>query len=320
MKRIDVSIVIPSRNRCAKLKITLESVYKQAAENDRCEVIVINNGSTDDTEKLCEWYRLNYSNFRYYFAEKPGLHVGRNKGFLESKGSIIAYLDDDVILFPNWLEALLKTFEDEQVMAACGSVVPYDFDVFPDTLWKYRCRIDGFEVLLPISCFWQRNINEKVETIRRVRPELIFGANAIYRKSVLDECKGFHPDGMPKNMLAYRGDGETYIAKWLRENRKRVVYNSQMSVYHVIDGERVDEDYLSYMFFRNGISTMYASLRSSNDFGQSIRQGIRQIIEDGFYNENEENYINGEFYLFMQYVLKSKIRKWVQKENYLYEE
>ena len=317
---IDVSIVIPTRNRCEKLITTLESVCKQTVSNDRCEVIVINNGSTDDTALICEQYKSDYSNFSYYYKERPGLHVGRNTGFLKSRGNIIAYLDDDVILFPNWLETILKVFEDDKVMAACGSVVPYDFSILPDTLWKHRCRIDGFEVLLPISCFWQRDINENIEIMREVRPELIFGANAIYRKSVLEECNGFHPDGMPKDMLMYRGDGETYIANWLRENKAKVVYNSQMSVYHMIDGERVDDDYLAYMYFRNGISGMYTYLRSSKGFCESVRHGIRQIIEDGFFNNNETDYINGEFYLLTHYVFRSKIRRWIHRDNYLNED
>ncbi len=48
---VKISIVIPTRNRCEKLKMTLQSVYKQAVNEDYWELIVINNGSTDDTKK-----------------------------------------------------------------------------------------------------------------------------------------------------------------------------------------------------------------------------------------------------------------------------
>lgn len=317
---VKISIVIPTRNRCEKLKKTLQSVYKQAIDVDCWELIVINNGSADDTKKICEEYTRKYKNFKYHYAITPGLHIGRNMGLLKSRGGIVAYLDDDVILFPKWLETVLKVFEDEKVMAACGCVVPYDFSILPDTLWKHKCRIDGFEVLLPISCFWQRGINENVETTREVRPELIFGANAIYRKSVLEECKGFHPDGMPKDLLMYRGDGETYIANWLRMNKAKVVYNSQISVYHMIDGERVDDSYLTYMFYRNGISAMYTCLRLNHSFIRSVSTGIRQIIEEGFYNQNEMSYLKGECYLLVQYMFRSEIRRWIYRENYFEEE
>ena len=316
MPDVKISIIIPTRNRYEKLNDTLKSLYNQNVDKGKWEVIVINNGSKDRTEDVCKSYLANERNFRYYYEAEPGLHVGRNKGLLESRGDIVAYLDDDVILFPNWLATVFTTFDDENVMAACGSVIPYDFNVIPEELWKYKIRINGFNVLLPISCFWRKN--EAVERfVCDITPDLIIGANAIYRKRVLLECKGFHPDGMPKNMMMYRGDGETYIANWLLNKKAKVVYNPQMSVYHVIDSSRVDKKYIDYMFFRNGISSMYTCLRHSTPYKNAIKNAVGKITADGLYDYNNKHYIFGEIYLLIHFLFRSKIREWIKKDTYL---
>ena len=127
--KIKLSIVIPTRNRAAFLGKVLESVAKQPADPDIFEVLVIDNGSTDETKDVAKGFHGKIKNFRYFYDARPGLHVGRNKGLLKSRGELVGYLDDDVILFPNWINTVLKAFEDEETMGMEGSVIPFDMSL-----------------------------------------------------------------------------------------------------------------------------------------------------------------------------------------------
>ena len=121
--KIILSIVIPTKNRAKLLKTVLESIEGQKADQNVFEVIIIDNGSTDETKDVAKEYQEKIKNCRYYFDARPGLHVGRNRGMLESRGELVGYLDDDVILFPNWINTVLTAFEDKKVMYVGGSVI-----------------------------------------------------------------------------------------------------------------------------------------------------------------------------------------------------
>lgn len=116
MNNVILSIVIPTKNREDLLRKALESIEKQPANQDIFEVIIIDNGSTDGTRDVAKTYKRKIKNFRYFYDARPGLHVGRNRGLLESEGELVGYLDDDVILFPNWINTVLEAFEDQELM------------------------------------------------------------------------------------------------------------------------------------------------------------------------------------------------------------
>lgn len=315
MNNVMLSIVIPTKNRAELLRRTLKSIEKQPADQNIFEVIVIDNGSTDDTKDVAKKYQEKIKNYRYIYDARPGLHVGRNRGLLESRGDIIGYLDDDVILFPNWINAVLEAFEDERVMYVEGSVVPYDMSLltreFRD---RHETRRGSFHYIYSISCFWENGISEDDMRVHSAPPGTFFGANSAYRKSVLCACKGFHPDGMPNYLLMYRGDGENYVTKYLLENKMKVMYYAQASVYHMIDANRVSDTYIHYMYFRNGISSMYTCLRETG-----LKSGMKRLLNlvvSIIRTRKIDSEIRGELYLLSYYIFYKRVRQWVHKKDY----
>lgn len=86
-----VSVVIPTYNRADRVRNSIESVLTQTF-TDR-EVIVVDDGSSDDTRKLLE--EVYGDRIRYYFQRNQGVSAARNKGIAEARGEWVAFLDSD---------------------------------------------------------------------------------------------------------------------------------------------------------------------------------------------------------------------------------
>lgn len=104
-----VSVIIPTYNRANKLKSAIESVLAQTYEN--IQLIVIDDGSVDNTSKLLE----NYPQVEYVIQEHAGQAAARNNGLRCSKGSIIASLDSDDLWNDNFLERCVSKLEKDQL-------------------------------------------------------------------------------------------------------------------------------------------------------------------------------------------------------------
>jgi glycosyltransferase involved in cell wall biosynthesis len=100
-----VSVIIPTYNRAWTLKKAIDSVLEQDYKN--FELIVIDDGSTDDTEALVAEYAKSVK-----FIQQPNLGVSaaRNKGISISSGSLITFLDSDDYWYPEKLSAQVKFF------------------------------------------------------------------------------------------------------------------------------------------------------------------------------------------------------------------
>lgn len=95
----DISVIIPTLNRCEFLKRALHSVLKQTLKPR--EIIVVDNGSTD---KTFEMISSLFPNVKYLKQTKKGVSASRNKGILNSKSNWLAFLDSDDVWSHNKLE------------------------------------------------------------------------------------------------------------------------------------------------------------------------------------------------------------------------
>lgn len=102
-----VSIVIPTYNRADKVQPAIDSALAQTFTN--LEVIVVDDGSSDDTGKILE--QAYGDRIRYYFQVNQGVSVARNKGIEEARGNWIAFLDSDDRWEKDKLEWQLKALE-----------------------------------------------------------------------------------------------------------------------------------------------------------------------------------------------------------------
>ncbi len=101
---VTISVVIPTYNRCSVLTRAITSVAKQSYSAD--EVIVIDDGSTDDTRDVITQLKSTFSNLKIVYIKTPnrGVSAARNTGISASKNSWISFLDSD----DEWLPKKLK--------------------------------------------------------------------------------------------------------------------------------------------------------------------------------------------------------------------
>jgi glycosyltransferase involved in cell wall biosynthesis len=126
-EKIHVSVIIPTYNRSQLLNYTLYSLTLQNLSKDNFEVIVVDDGSDDDTKWIVYEYR-DTIDINYYYQENKGYRPGsaRNLGILNAKGSICLFVDTGVILSPQCIREHLDFHNQERSnIAAVGYVYGY---------------------------------------------------------------------------------------------------------------------------------------------------------------------------------------------------
>lgn len=111
-----ISIIIPAFNAEKTIAKTLESLEKQSNKN--FEAIVVNDGSTDATEGIAKKFGF----VKIINQENLGISNARNIGARNANSEIIVFLDSDVVVEKQWVEKILKAFEnDNNVFCVCGA-------------------------------------------------------------------------------------------------------------------------------------------------------------------------------------------------------
>lgn len=113
-----VSVIIPVKNRSEDIRNCLRSLLSLDYPADRWEVIVIDDGSTDDTRKVIDSFPVN----SVCLGQAQGASACRNRGVKEARGELIAFIDSDCLADPNWLKELVPYFHHEHIGIVGGYV------------------------------------------------------------------------------------------------------------------------------------------------------------------------------------------------------
>src|SRR5690554_1580908 len=116
-----VSIIIPTFNRAHLIGETLDSVLAQTYHNWEC--IVVDDGSTDNTDEVMAEYMARDARFQYHHRPEdrlPGGNAARNYGFEVSKGEYIQWFDDDDVMKAKFLEIKINKFTQQNQFVICS--------------------------------------------------------------------------------------------------------------------------------------------------------------------------------------------------------
>ena len=206
-----ISIVIPTLNRSMYLKKLLRSLIKQNFPRDNYEILVVDNGSIDNTRNITNEAISLFTkhHIRYIYEPVPGLLSGRHRGVLEAQGDILTFVDDDIEADKDWLQAISDSFQNISVKLVGGRNLPKYETNPPDWLqWFWIDHAFGK------TCA-ELSLLDFGEEVREIDANYVWGLNfSIHRQALLD-LGGFHPDCIPKHLQHFQGDGETDLAKAL---------------------------------------------------------------------------------------------------------
>lgn len=115
-----VSFIIPIYNREKTLKYCLNSVIQQTMAD--FEVILIDDGSTDNSADICKAYTLKDNRFHYFYKENGGVSSARNYGISKAQGEWITFVDSDDYIMPYHLNIVLEADTCDQILIERGHI------------------------------------------------------------------------------------------------------------------------------------------------------------------------------------------------------
>jgi len=239
---MNISVILCTFNRCDSLERALDSVSAQVnLQSADWEVVVVDNNSKDGTRTVAEAFCQRYpGRFRYVFEKEQGKSYALNTGIRESRGKILAFMDDDVIVEPDWLARLVSPLDDETWAGVGGRIVPPADFVAPSWL-----ALEGAHNLGGILALF-----DKGEEGRELC-EPPFGTNMAFRRDVFTRVGLFRKDLGPCPGSEIRGE-DTEFGRRVLKSGSRLWYEPSAIVHHGVPVGRLTKRYFLRFQFDQG--------------------------------------------------------------------
>jgi GT2 family glycosyltransferase len=234
-----ISVIVPTFNRGASLERLLTSLGSvELTDSIRAEVIVVDNGSTDNTEQILlrEKTRQSRFDFRTTKEETKGKSSALNQGISLARGEILIVVDDDVVVHPRWMTAHWECYRVSEFAAVQGRVLPgvdpQGRPADPNRLREYNIPIIDY--------------GDKMREI----PGLT-GSNISFKRAVFEKVGGFDTRLGP-GAAGFSEDTEYSIR--IRQAGFKIGYTPDAVVYHELSPARYGREYNRKVEYRKGLS------------------------------------------------------------------
>jgi glycosyltransferase involved in cell wall biosynthesis len=293
-----VSAIISTYNRDRYLPDVLESLTQQSLEKDLFEIILVNNNSSDNTEKISKEFEASHPeiNFRYFLETNQGLSYARNRGIKESKGDYLVFVDDDAFLCTDYLKEVHSYLKANPNVSGIGGKILLKFEgkrpnwanKYLDPLWGYYYPSDEIQ-------FFKNNTYP-------------IGCNMAMRADVFDQVGDFNVNlGRVGKNLAGGEEKDMFLRMY--QKGMRVAYLPKAFVHHSIPVERTTVEFIKRQAEGIGLSERQ---RVSDEGGMApFKRSLIEVFKWG-----------ASFLLYFFYLVQGKpavgkmivkFRSWVSK-------
>lgn len=219
---MDVSIIIVTRNRAADLAATIHAIAAlDKPEGLEIELLVVDNGSTDNTACLIRSFRNTPIQPRYSYEPRAGKTIGQNRALRETTGRVLLFTDDDVRPPVDWISGMCGPVLGGKAHAVCGGV-----RLAPHLLHDW---------MTPMHRSWLAS----TEWLGEDEPQSMVGANMAFSRDVLSRVPGFDPELGPGAL----GFGDDHLfAMQLLEAGYEIHDRRDLEVEHHCDPFRLTRD------------------------------------------------------------------------------
>lgn len=238
-----ISAVICTHNRAAYLRKALRSLIQQSLPQGQYEILVVDNCSTDTTKEVIEEF-ARAGRVQYLYESRLGLSHARNAGWRSARGRYVAYLDDDAIACPTWLEKILEVFETVKPRPGCvGGRTEAIWEAqrpawLGDPLLHGLTIVDWSDVPHPLSdlsCEW------------------LVGANFAVPRETLEHLGGF-TDRLDRQGSKLLSSGDVFLQKQILKGGLVCFYHPQISVQHHVFPSRLVQGWFKQRYYWQGVS------------------------------------------------------------------
>ena len=243
---INISLIIATYNRAEQLMITLRSVAAQNKMSAQWECIVVDNNSRDNTKERVEEFIKEHPslNIIYHFESKQGLSHARNAGIARAKGEIIAFIDDDERIVPDFIGAYINLFENyPAAMAAGGKIIAE----YPTGRPRW------------MSHYTERPIANPMDFGDYVRPfpkgRIPGGGNMAMRREVFDKIGVFNTS-LGRTGKSLIGGEESDLFERIAKAGMECYYTPRAVMYHIIPAEKLTDSYFERLCYNTGASQL----------------------------------------------------------------
>ena len=236
-----ISVILCTYNRCEDLRIALGSVAASNLPNSvDWDVIIVDNNSADRTRDVAQEFCGRFpGRFKYLFESRQGKSYALNSGIKEASGEILAFMDDDVTVDPQWLQNLTSGLDDDNWAGAGGKIVLQ----WPSPLPKW-VTTSGSLARHGFPGFDQGDVAKQL-----VGPP--FGTNMAYRKTMFEKYGGFRLDlgTNPKNQIR---NEDTEFGRRVLSGGERLRYEPSAIVYHPVPEKKINKKHFLKWGFDKG--------------------------------------------------------------------
>lgn len=280
-----VSIIIPIYNAENTIEKCIESIINQTYSN--IEIILINDGSSDDSQKICEKYAQFDDRIRIINQVNSGVSSARNNGIKISSGRYIQFVDSDDYIEENMTYSLVKFLEDTNSEFAISGIynVEENFSVCSrEDLYKKVKNLFGEEIITSVwnKMFLKEKIKSHFDTNINYGEDIIFNLKYLegVQRIVLIKEKFYHYQHVNPMSLTVR-----YNAERLKMSEE--VYLNECKYIELYNwNSKGLKKQISYIYMKNIIYGLYMEqvFNSKNLYSKiliwSEKQSVKHAMKD----------------------------------------
>jgi glycosyltransferase involved in cell wall biosynthesis len=241
-----ITVILCTYNRCVSLARAIESVAaSRLSDPFRWEVLVVDNNSPDQTREVVAGFCGRYpGRIRYLFEPKPGKSNALNAGIRETDADVLAFMDDDVVVEPTWLQELSAPLLNGPWAGVGGRILLQPMSTTPN--WLPTNERYG---LAPLAMF---DLGTEAGPLH----EPPYGTNMAFRRRVFEKYSGFRTDLGPRAGDEVKNEDSEFGQRLMKAG-EQLWYEPSAVVYHSVPEKRLQKAY----FLRWSFDKARADLR-----------------------------------------------------------
>jgi glucosyl-dolichyl phosphate glucuronosyltransferase len=240
---VRISVILCTHNRCLYLRKALDSIADSVLpESVEWEVLVVDNNSSDQTPQVANEFAVRYPrHFRYIFEPRQGKSHALNAGIRESRGDVLAFVDDDVTVEANWLQNLTAPLHDKEWAGVGGRTLM----AHPFSPPRWLGLGEPYN-LADILCATFDLGDQPCEL--DIAP---YGANMAFQRVMFERYGTFRTDLGPSPGSEIRNEDTEYGRRVIAAG-ERLRYEPSAIVYHPVPENRVRKEFFLDWWFDYG--------------------------------------------------------------------